>query len=62
MDGKQSNGHANGQQPNGHADHEQMDEQAEDINAGEEGGKAAASAAKLNTGSATKSTLPFEQL
>jgi hypothetical protein len=60
-----SNGHANRQQPNGRASHDQEDRQAaaDDIEAGEEGGKAAASQAKLNTGKALhKSTLPFDQL
>ena len=69
MDGadgsEHANGHANGQQPNGKANNQDRDgnaAEADDIEGGEESGKAAASRAKLNTGSATKSTLPFERL
>jgi hypothetical protein len=64
-DSEHTNGHADGQQPNGHAKQHDQDgdsAEADDVEGGEESGKAAASRAKLNTGSANKSTLPFEQL
>lgn len=69
MDGadgsEHANGHANGQQTNGHANNQEQNgdsAEADNIEGGEESGKAAASRAKLNAGSANKSTLPFEQL